>query len=273
VSSSLAGPPPADEAVPAAVVAAAEVLGATLRPVWRNQLGGLTYELLAGSGGSRWFVKWTPTDSGIDLGAEVDRLAWAAGFTPVPRVVDQGADDDGTWFVSEGLAGDSAVADRWRAVPEVAVPAIGAGLRALHDALPVAECRFSWSLEDRLASVDARLAAGAIEPAVWHEDHQALDLAAALATVREPPPVDQLVVCHGDACAPNTLVGDDGRWSGHVDLGRLGRADRWADLAIASWSTEWNYGAGFERALLDAYGIDPDPDRTRYYRLLWDLSD
>jgi membrane-associated phospholipid phosphatase len=64
----------------------------------------------------------------------------------------------------------------------------------------------------------------------------------------------------------------DGRWTGHVDLGSLGVADRWADLAIATWSTQWNYGPGFEAALLDAYGIHPDPERTAYYRLLWDLG-
>jgi hypothetical protein len=27
-----------------------------------------------------------------------------------------------------------------------------------------------------------------------------------------------------------------------------------------------------DRTLLDAYGIEPDPARTAYYRLLWDLS-
>ena len=80
------------------------------------------------------------------------------------------------------------------------------------------------------------------------------------------------MVCHGDACAPNTLIGDDGRWSSHVDLGALGVGDRWADIAIATWSTQWNYGPGWERALLDAYGIEPDPERTAWYRLLWDMT-
>ena len=61
----------------------------------------------------------------------------------------------------------------------------------------------------------------------------------------------------------------DGSW---VDLGDLGVADRWADLAIATWSTEWNYGPGWEQLLLDAYGIKPDAQRTRYYRLLWELG-
>ena len=52
----------------------------------------------------------------------------------------------------------------------------------------------------------------------------------------------------------------DGHWSGHVDLGLLGTADRWADLAVATWSTEWNYGPGWEQLLLDAYGIAPTPN-------------
>jgi kanamycin kinase len=99
-----------------------------------------------------------------------------------------------------------------------------------------------------------------------------LDFDEVMATLRQPPPPDRLVVCTGDACAPNTLVDDDGRCSGHVDLGALGVADRWADLAVATWSTQWNYGPGWEGALLDAYGIAADPVRTGYYRLLWEFS-
>ncbi|GGM00479.1 hypothetical protein [Nakamurella endophytica] len=49
-------------------------------------------------------------------------------------------------------------------------------------------------------------------------------------------------------------------------------ADRWADLAVATWSTVWNYGPGHEAAVLEAYGVEPDPVRTAYYRLLWDLT-
>lgn len=52
----------------------------------------------------------------------------------------------------------------------------------------------------------------------------------------------------------------------------MGVADRWADLAVATWSTEWNYRPGWDPLLLEAYGTRPDPDRTRYYRLLWDLG-
>ena len=84
-----------------------------------------------------------------------------------------------------------------------------------------------------------------------------------------PPPIDRLVVCHGDACVPNTLVGDDGQWTAHVDLGSLGLADRWADLAVASENLDANFGPGHQPAFFAAYGIEPDEERIAYYRALW----
>jgi kanamycin kinase len=241
-----------------------------VRAVWINELGGVTFEMAPG--GQRRFVKWAPAGSGIDLGAEAARLRWAAPFTAVPRLLDEGADPAGSWIVTSALPGQMAAADRWTAEPRTAVTAIGAGLRAMHESLPVDDCPFSWDAGQRLTGVRRRAGQGRLDPARWHRDHRALSVAAALQLLADTPPVDELVVCHGDSCAPNTLLTDDGHWSGHVDLGSLGVADRWADLAVATWSITWNYGPGWEAVLLDAYGISPDRDRTRYYRLLYDLD-
>jgi kanamycin kinase len=246
----LAGPPPSTVHVPAPIAALAK--NRPLLPVWQNQLGGLTFRI--GDGEGRLFAKWAPTGSGLDLAAEAERLRWAGGFTPVPRVQDYGTDQDGAWLVTDGLPGESAVSPRWKADPATAVRALGAGLRALHERLPVPDCPFSWSVDHRL---ERARQAGIEVPA---DD------------LPEPPPIDRLVVCHGDPCAPNTLLHEAGSWSGHVDMGALGLADRWADLAVATWSTEWNYGPGWEGPLLDAYGIAPDPRRTDFYRRLWSVT-
>jgi aminoglycoside phosphotransferase len=264
----IAGPPLGQTEVPPPVLRVAG--DRPLRPVWRNELGGLTYEI--GTGPGRWFVKWAPAGRGLDLGREVSRLRWAVRFTPVPRVLDYGADASGEWLVTAGLPGGCAVADRWKADPGTASAAIGRGLRSLHDRLPVQGCPFSWSTEDRLAAVRRLDAAGRLDPTRWHPAHSRLSRAEALARLDDRPEVDGLVVCHGDACAPNTLLDGDGTWTGHVDLGSLGLADRWADLAIATWSLGWNFGPGWDHRLLDAYGVEPDPERTAYYRLLWDLG-
>jgi len=88
----------------------------------------------------------------------------------------------------------------------------------------------------------------------------------------ETPVWLRLVVCHGDACAPATLIDDDGHFLAIVDLGRLGIGDRWADLAVATYSLGWNYVGNWEAELLDAYGIDRDEERIDYYRRLWDAT-
>ncbi len=60
--------------------------------------------------------------------------------------------------------------------------------------------------------------------------------------------------------------------AGVVDLGSLGVADPWADLAVAAWSTEWNFGPGYAAEVYAAYGTAPDEERIAYYSLLWDLT-
>ncbi len=223
-------------------------------------------------GDQRCFIKWAPAVNRGTLDDEAARLAWATAFVRVPRVIDRGTDAEGSWIMSLGLPGDNAVSDRWKAEPLTAVVAIGRGLRAFHDSLPVAGCPFSWSAVERVANTRRGAAAGMLKPSDWHQVHRDLSVESALTLLEDTPPIDRLVVCHGDACAPNTLLTAEGDWLGHVDLGSLGVADRWADLAIATWSTQWNYGPGFEEPLLAAYGVVPDPERTRYYRLLWDLD-
>jgi kanamycin kinase len=255
--------------VPQAVLAIAA--GRAITPVWKNELGGLTFELTGPATHS--FVKWAPTGSDIDLHAEAQRLCWAIVFTPVPAVLDSGSDDEGDWLVTEAIPGESAVSARGKADPRTAVSAIGEGLRALHEVLPTSACPFEWRAESRVAEAERRVAAGLVRPVDWLAEHRALSVDVALARLAEIPPSDGgLVVCHGDACAPNTLLDEQGRWTGHVDLGALGIGDRWADLAVATWSTVWNYGPGWEQLLLDAYGIAPDLLRIAYYRLLWDLA-
>jgi kanamycin kinase len=241
-----------------------------VEPVWENELGGLTYRL-TGDGSDR-YVKWQPAGAAIDLDAEARRLRWAIDYLAVPEVLGRGSDADGAWLITRGLPGTSAVDQRWTRDPATAAAAMGRGLRIMHDVLPVAGCPFSWSVDDRFAAVLERADRGLLDPAGWTADHRRIGVDEALRRLHLRPSIDRMVVCHGDACAPNTLLHDDGTFAGHVDLGSLGVADRWADLAVATWSTTWNYGPGWESVVLTAYGIEPDLERIAYYRLLWDLG-
>ncbi|MBS1675615.1 MAG: aminoglycoside 3'-phosphotransferase [Actinobacteria bacterium] len=238
--------PASDTSVPERV---RELAGsAALVPVWENGIGGLTFHTDDGR-----FIKWGPRQLETTMRDEAERARWASAWTRVPMVRAQGEDGAHEWLVTTALPGLSAVDPHWIARPETAVRAVGAALRRLHDALPVAECPWSWGVDERIRNAAAR---GVIVPE----------------RLRDAPPIDRLVVCHGDACVPNTLLDDAGRGFAHVDLAALGTADRWADIAVASMSTTWNYGPGYEDLLIEAYGVDPDRDRLAYYRDLWDAT-
>jgi aminoglycoside phosphotransferase len=68
------------------------------------------------------------------------------------------------------------------------------------------------------------------------------------------------VLIHGDYCLPNVLV-DQGRLVGLVDLGRGGLGDPRDDLAAGVWTLHYNFGHGYARAFLDAYGASVMTDK------------
>lgn len=246
--------PAFDIAVPPVVLDIAA--GAKLTPVWQNERGGVTFRAdganTSSSATSR-FIKYAPHDPEVSMFAEAEKMSWAIQYTPVPVVIEAGSDHTHEWLVTEAIDGTTAVAPGWIARPEIAVRAIGRGLRMLHDALPLSECPWLWDAFTRISDAQAR---GIIVP-----DH-----------LQDPPRDDSLVVAHGDACSPNVLLNLAGDPIAHVDLGAMGIADRWADIAVASMSTTWSFGPGYEDMLIEAYGVKPDRERLAYYRELWDAT-
>ncbi|SDS49384.1 kanamycin kinase [Agrococcus carbonis] len=200
--------------------------------VWQNEVGGLTARIDRRSGAV--FAKWSPAGTSESLAAEEARMRWLArqGAVAVPAVLALTADAAGELLVTAAIDGASLASAEGRRDPESAAAALGAGLRRLH-AVPPDRCPFP--APDWTASA----------------------------------PVVDAVVCHGDPCAPNTLIAG-GRFAGLVDLGRVGVGDRWSDLAVASWSLEWNGLGDAEPAFWRAYGVEPDPSRIARWRQLWD---
>ena len=125
--------PTAEIAVPSTARQLAR--GAELTPVWLNDIGGLTCHT-----DDARSIKWGPRHQESSMHDEAERTRWASPWICVPEVIEQGQDSAHEWLVTTAIAGHSAVDPRWLIEPAIAVPAVGAGLRMLHDALPVEEC-------------------------------------------------------------------------------------------------------------------------------------
>ncbi|WP_433324501.1 APH(3') family aminoglycoside O-phosphotransferase [Spirillospora sp. CA-294931] len=213
--------------------------------------------------------------AGHALEAEAERSAWLRDKgLPAPPVLEFGTRDGVTWLVTAALPGRSAAAP-WPAERRDGVVDALAGLaRSLH-ALPVADCPFDQSLKVTVAQARDAAANGSVELDQLDDERAGWDEARLLAALDlTRPAVEDLVVCHGDLCLPNVLLDPVSlRVTGVIDLGRLGVADRHADLALMARSIadEWlnsQYDGEHVRRFLRAYGGETDPERLAFYRLL-----
>lgn len=198
-------------------------------------------------------------------------MKWARDHLPVPMVVRHGRNESVEWMVTTGLGGRDATDPAFRSDPKRLVRILARGLRRFHRA-PVATCPFDFRIDAAMRVARDRLGRGVIDAVEgFHAEHSGLTAAEAVAALERTRPADEdLVVCHGDYCPPNVLIRGN-RVAGYVDLGELGVADRWWDLAVATWSVTWNLGSGYEDLFLSEYGAELDRGQLEFYRLLYDV--
>ena len=238
---------------------------------WDYVPGSKTWRLDRGDGQVR-YLKVGYRASVPTISDECTRMRWARLYLPVPDVVDCGATNEIDWMLTAALPGMDATAAELRLDPAGLVASLARGLRQFHKA-PTEECPFDSTNETAIKVVRRRIEAGQVNPEThFHPEHSHFTPESALSDLeRLQPTSEDLVVCHGDYCLPNVLI-ENGEVTGFLDLGELGVADRWRDLAVATWSVTWNVGPGWERHFLKAYGEVPDPRRMAFYRLLYDLT-
>jgi kanamycin kinase len=202
---------------------------------------------------------------------EFERLEWARAYLPVPVAIEVGSDGGIEWLVTREVPGVDAITAAAALGTEVVVRELARGLRRFH-ATDLVACPFDFRLDAALGVARDRLAKGQITPSRdFHVEHRHLPAAEAVSVLEHSRPAfEDLVVSHGDYCAPNILF-RDGVAAAFLDLGELGIADRWWDLAVATWSIAWNFGEGYEELFLQEYGVAPDTERTKFFRLLYDV--
>jgi aminoglycoside 3'-phosphotransferase II len=202
-----------------------------------------------------------------DLRAEAARLKWLKGLgIPAPQVIRLAEARGYSWLVLECLPGENASMSR--DPPAVKIYELAKALSAIH-ALDADACPFDETLAVKLARAADRVKSNDVDERHFDDENRGKTAAELFVELeRSRPPTEDIVVVHGDACLPNIML-DGGCFSGFVDCGRLGRSDRYQDLALACRSIATNLGSGWVGAFLRAYGITSiDEARIRFYRLL-----
>ncbi|HBU6119410.1 TPA: aminoglycoside O-phosphotransferase APH(3'')-Ib [Escherichia coli] len=246
---------------------------------WLPVRGGESGDFVFRRGDGHAFAKIAP-----ELAGERDRLIWLKGRgVACPEVINWQEEQEGACLVITAIPGVPA-ADLSGADLLKAWPSMGQQLGAVHS-LSVDQCPFERRLSRMFGRAVDVVSRNAVNPDFLPDEDKSTPQLDLLARVERELPVrlDQertdMVVCHGDPCMPNFMVDPKTlQCTGLIDLGRLGTADRYADLALMIANAEENWAAPdeAERAfavLFNVLGIEaPDRERLAFYLRLDPLT-
>lgn len=230
------------------------------------------FSLRGGQAGDAYlkFGEGTVADA---IGEEAARLRWLSGRVPVPQVVAYATEGERAWLLSAAVAGRSG--DAWldhdpALLPQI-IDAFAGFLRRLH-ALDPDDCPFRADANVRLADARRRVAAGLVDEDDFDDDHDGWSAAKVLAEVeRHARFADGGTVTHGDFSLGNLILDAEMNVTGCMDVGRVGIADAYQDVAIL-WQNLAEHGPVMQRRFLDGIGIStPDQGRLIFHRCLDEL--
>lgn len=237
-----------------------------------GESGGVIHRV-TGVDGTPLYLKFGEGAVADAIVDEAVRLRWLAGRVPAARVVRIAVEPGAAWLLSTAVPGRTG--DGWLARDAAALPRIVAGfagfLRRLN-ALPVDECPFEAGAAIRLAAARRRVAAGLVDEDDFDDDHEGWSAARVLAEAEAlADAASGRVVTHGDFSLGNLLFDDAGQVTGCIDVGRLGIADPYQDIAIF-WQNLRDFGGDAQASFLRQIGVAaPDERRLRFHRLLDEL--
>lgn len=233
--------------------------------------------------GQQLYAKIVSSELVAELAAERDRSVWI-NQTDIPsaRVLNWRETDSGAVLITQAVPGAPASELDATALRR-AWPSVLHAVRALHN-LATDRCPFDRTLAQMMPLARASVTEGRVVAEFLPEALQRTPPTEILEQIETELPVrlaqerTGLVVCHGDLCLPNILVDPaTGQVTALIDLGRLGRADPYGDIALLLatareiWTDE-GMARRADREFADIYGSEPDPDRQDFYLRLDPLT-
>lgn len=211
--------------------------------------------------------------SGTNAGLLIDemaRLRWLADALPVPALEYFECTAGEAWLLTRALPGRTAyqwlleAPERGKSI----VTAVALCLQRLH-MLPPEQCPYHAHHSGRLAEARRRIDSGVVDTEDFDDARAGWTAEQVWQAMAEHLPLKpDAVVSHGDYSLDNILLDESGQITGLIDLGRLGVADRYQDLAIL-WNCLEEFGPELQQTFFKAYGLEaPDVAKLTFHLCL-----
>ena len=205
------------------------------------------------------------------LTKEYKALTWLDGKLNVPKVMLFDDTTDIEYLITEAIPGEMLCSDNLLKDKDRVIEIIADAFHQLYK-VDITNCPFHVTQKDRLKGIEQNVKNHLITYENLDEDvkKQFSSLEEILNYLKENQFEEELCFSHGDISLQN-IFSYNNHFSGFIDIGECGIADKWFDLAICEKSIIRNLGEEYVDKFYQALHMVPEKKKTAYYLLLMEL--
>ena len=218
----------------------------------------------------------------IESQNEVKIMKWLKNCSYFPKIIKYENTNDFSYLLMTKIKGKMSCDEKYMSNGNILIKALVDGLKFLWS-FDISNCPFVHNLNNKIKQIEQKINKGLINLEDVNLDfflenkfQKPKDLLDWL--IINQPKVEELVLSHGDYCLPNIFINEN-IFSGFVDIGQLGIADKWLDIAICYRSLKSNVEGKYDgkkydinpNFLFNQLKIEPNWDKIRFYILLDEL--
>lgn len=205
------------------------------------------------------------------LEKEYNALKWLDGKLAVPKVIEFIQTEVAEFLLTEAIKGEMVCSEKHLSNQDLALDIIAQAFNNIYN-VNIDDCPLDVSNHYKLSLItknvnDNLISEGSLKEETLKKFGSVRGL---LDYLQNNSFEEELVFSHGDTSLPN-IFADNNQFSGFIDVGECGIADKWFDLAICEKSIVRNFGKEYVERFYNKLNIIPDRNKINYYLLMMEL--
>jgi len=205
------------------------------------------------------------------LTSEYEKLKWLENKLEVPKVILYDKNNTTEFLITESINGEMVCSCIYKNNPDLGLKVIVQAFNKILN-VDINDCPFDVLIDYKLKLVENNVKNKLIDISQLSEKtlNRFGNFDNIINYLEENKFYEEKCFSHGDMSLPNIFALND-KFTGFVDVGECGIADKWFDLAICEKSIKRNYGEDYISKFYEELNIIPDRKKIDYYLLMMEL--